>query len=162
MCDAKNWEEAMRRSKKKSTIQSRFGMASWSISASLDWVRLHNQRDTWRPVPVCLPAYVTTQKSQEYLPHRTSGRLPNVIAAICSIYKLPCCPRMGTRCPVNIKAAVYEQRKNNRLTHEWLFSLIHIIFLCSDDALCDRIKLRFNVAACLEAPLFPPFTSLLL
>ena len=52
------------------------------------------------------------------LPHGASGRLPNVSVAICGIYK----PRrrlgMGTRCPVSIRAAVYELGKNNRLTPE--------------------------------------------
>ncbi len=75
----------------------------------------------------CLPASVCYY-SEEPGVSALKG-LWEVTYAICSIYNLPCCTRMGTRCPVNIKADVYEQRKNNRLTHEWRFSLIHIIFM---------------------------------
>ena len=137
-----------KKKKKKITFQSSFGSASWSISASPDWVRPRYQQDTWRPVPVCLWAYVSTQMSQEHRPYRASGRLPNVIVAIWGIYKLPRCPRLGTRCPVNIKAAVYEQPKNNSLTREWLFIPVLITFMHC----VFGLKVILIKAACVEAP----------
>lgn len=86
---------------------STFGNTSWSISASLDWVRPRYQQDTWRQVPVCLLAYVSTLKIQEDLPYRAAGRLPNVNVAICSIYKLPCCPRTGAPCVLYISKQLF-------------------------------------------------------
>lgn len=106
-CGTKNWDEAMRHDEKDITFQSTFGNASWSISASLDWVRPRYQQDTWRQVPVCLLAYVSALKSQEDLPYRASGRLPNVNVAICSIYKLPRCPRTGAPCVLYISKQLF-------------------------------------------------------
>lgn len=97
----------MRHDEKDITFQSTFGNASWSIAASLDWVRPCYQQDTWRQVPVCLLAYVSALKSQEDLPYRASGRLPNVNVAICSIYKLPCCPRTGAPCVLYISKQLF-------------------------------------------------------
>lgn len=52
---------------------------------------------------------------------------------------------MGVQNPISMGAALYKREKNNRLIHEWLFSLVHIIFRAVMISCMVRLNVSFNV-----------------